>query len=577
MQALGTASLNETLWQPAAARTGQAAGSASDRGSWVHDDRPDRLSTPDCPDRPGDATEDTPAREPASTARRRDSVDEPPASRRSRDETTGGALRRDETPADPAGPAPDGSAETVEIARNGKNNGVSDRSSAVSGRKPASGATEKPQADPKTVGSRPKTGTFAAAIAAQLASSSSKTAVTARQNGTKASVRPSTAHPASVPGLKRAPTTPVADAKAGQAAATAASGKGEKQAGQTLVVASAAKSASQIATATAAKADASNRMPLTNGQAKSSPAVAPDAGQKPLAPAAAQASEKVLTTRSVHAKAVSAAESARPDGVKTAGQAGKADAQRVRTAEAAASGQQKKPATAGDKAGRTGGEPATARPSTGQAASPKPQPEATPAVESRGEAVAAVHGAASSDVASTARLAAARPAEAGNMDRGPGDVAGQVAESIRASGSPTDRQILVNLNPPELGQVRIVLRTEADGIHGVIRAEEAATLSKLQQEAAPLVARLSADGIEIRRLDFGLTEQQSGHQADTGAAFRDGQAEADAWAGEHGPRSGGSGDASGAASGGSEGAAEADGGAAGAVWNAVGGSVNVQV
>ncbi|MEA3246909.1 MAG: hypothetical protein U9Q74_12205, partial [Gemmatimonadota bacterium] len=39
------------------------------------------------------------------------------------------------------------------------------------------------------------------------------------------------------------------------------------------------------------------------------------------------------------------------------------------------------------------------------------------------------------------------------------------------------------------------------------------TLSKLQQEAAPLMHRLQAEGIDLRRLDVMLNQDQAGGQA----------------------------------------------------------------
>ncbi|MBL7139349.1 MAG: flagellar hook-length control protein FliK [Planctomycetes bacterium] len=639
MQALGTVSLNDILWQPAGpAGAGPAAGSASDRGSWRQEDRLDRLLAPDCPNRPPFRADESAARDPVQTAPRRDAVDDPSqfASRRS----------RDEAPADRVGLAGDGLAGPVESARNYKKSQISENSAEVSQRKTTVGAAARPTSATGTAGFGPKNVTFSAAMAAQLASSSTETALAGRQTRTAASAgltgRIGMAPQAKLPANGAA----VADGKGGRLPSATAGGEAEKRAGQAFVAALAARPAAEGAASRAAAADASagagrakGQAKPTNGSGTAEKAVAQavsqaaervaaaaaaqaktvvtaeqarpqgekTAGQagkanaqraraadasagagrakgqakstngsgtaeKAVAQAVSQAAERVAAAVAAQAKTVVTAEQARPQGEKTAGQAGKANAQRARAAEAAAGQGKGSAASAATKGGREG-ETAPVRGSHGPGTAVKPQVAAMPAAEGRGEAVAAAQGSAAPEAAAAARGVAARPAEAGQVGGGLGDAAGQVAESIRSVGGQADRQILVNLNPPELGQVRIILRNEADGIHGVIRAEVPETLAKLQQEAAPLVARLQADGIEIRRLDFALTEQQNGNQADAGAAFRDGQAQADAWTGENGPHSGGSG----GPSDGLDEAVETDAGASGAVWAATDGSVNVQV
>jgi len=115
------------------------------------------------------------------------------------------------------------------------------------------------------------------------------------------------------------------------------------------------------------------------------------------------------------------------------------------------------------------------------------------------------------------------------------DVADQLAEGIRASGGQTDREIVIRLYPPELGRVRITLRSDDGAIRGVVRVDTPETLGKLQHEAVPLLGRLQADGIDLRRLDVLLNEGETGGQAGHDAAFRHGQADPDTgWAGARG-------------------------------------------
>jgi len=152
------------------------------------------------------------------------------------------------------------------------------------------------------------------------------------------------------------------------------------------------------------------------------------------------------------------------------------------------------------------------------------------------EAVKAATGMAGADTSNgqagspTAAARSSAPAqEQARAGQGLGDVADQVAESIRSSGGRTGRQIIVHLHPPELGRVRIALRTEGEAVRGVVRVDVPETLSKLQQEAAPLMHRLQAEGIDLRRLDVMLNQDQGGGQAGHDAAFRQGQNAPDAW------------------------------------------------
>ncbi len=112
-----------------------------------------------------------------------------------------------------------------------------------------------------------------------------------------------------------------------------------------------------------------------------------------------------------------------------------------------------------------------------------------------------------------------------------GEVADQLAESIRASGPPMGRQIVIRLHPPELGRVRIMFRSEGDAVRGVVRVDNAETLSKLEREAAPLMARLQGTGIEVRRLDVVLDNPHDGN-ATQNPAFREGRDQQGGWVGD---------------------------------------------
>jgi flagellar hook-length control protein FliK len=100
-------------------------------------------------------------------------------------------------------------------------------------------------------------------------------------------------------------------------------------------------------------------------------------------------------------------------------------------------------------------------------------------------------------------------------------VADQIVRSIRAADARIGRQITVQLAPPELGKVRITLRSSGQQIRGVIEADNPDTLRRLEREAVGLTQRLSDAGLEVRRLDVVLA-RQDGQAASENPLTRDG-------------------------------------------------------
>jgi flagellar hook-length control protein FliK len=86
-------------------------------------------------------------------------------------------------------------------------------------------------------------------------------------------------------------------------------------------------------------------------------------------------------------------------------------------------------------------------------------------------------------------------------------VADQIVQSIRAAGARVNQQIVVNLTPPELGKVRVTLRSSGHEIRGVLEADNPDTLRRLEREAAGLTQRLGDAGLDVRRMDVVMTRQ----------------------------------------------------------------------
>ncbi len=106
---------------------------------------------------------------------------------------------------------------------------------------------------------------------------------------------------------------------------------------------------------------------------------------------------------------------------------------------------------------------------------------------------------------SPASAESTRPAA--NADSRPA-VAEQITESVRTSISEGSRQIVIQLNPPELGKVAITFREGADGITGLLQVDEPQTRHQLQQALPEIIQNLQDSGVQIKKLEVELTNQQ---------------------------------------------------------------------
>ncbi len=114
-------------------------------------------------------------------------------------------------------------------------------------------------------------------------------------------------------------------------------------------------------------------------------------------------------------------------------------------------------------------------------------------------------------------------------------VADSVAETVQGGSVRSGRQITVRLNPPELGSVRITFESDGDQLRGTLEVANSRTMTEIQRELPALMTRLSESGVQLRRMDLDLTDQNSGdsHMPDfadseTGEEHRDGSQSAPA-------------------------------------------------
>jgi flagellar hook-length control protein FliK len=102
-------------------------------------------------------------------------------------------------------------------------------------------------------------------------------------------------------------------------------------------------------------------------------------------------------------------------------------------------------------------------------------------------------------------------------------VAEQIANAVQAAGPRLERQIVVRLEPPELGKVRVTLRTSGTSVRGVLTADSPETLRRLEHEAPALVQRLQDAGIQMRRLDVVPERHDGGQTFEQPQGWQDGR------------------------------------------------------
>jgi flagellar hook-length control protein FliK len=89
-------------------------------------------------------------------------------------------------------------------------------------------------------------------------------------------------------------------------------------------------------------------------------------------------------------------------------------------------------------------------------------------------------------------------------------VTDQIAQSVRSSGVGLDRQVIIRLSPPDLGQVRVTLRASGNRVRGVLEVDNPETLRRLEREAGVLTQRLQEAGLQVKRMDVVLVRQDGG-------------------------------------------------------------------
>lgn len=121
-----------------------------------------------------------------------------------------------------------------------------------------------------------------------------------------------------------------------------------------------------------------------------------------------------------------------------------------------------------------------------------------------------------------------KPAGSASSSDGFPSVNEQIQESMYSLLRRGDQQITIRLNPPELGRVLIKFQQQQDQITGLLQVDKAQTRAEIQQALPQIIQNLQDLGVQVKRLEVVLTDEQSGQQS-----FKD-QLLQDGWSGRQG-------------------------------------------
>jgi flagellar hook-length control protein FliK len=105
-------------------------------------------------------------------------------------------------------------------------------------------------------------------------------------------------------------------------------------------------------------------------------------------------------------------------------------------------------------------------------------------------------------------LSASAPARAAGNAETAASVSSQIQESIYSSFRSGSQEIIIRLNPPELGKVAIKFTERDNVITGLLQVDKPQTRSQIQQSLPEIIQNLQDSGIQIKKIEVVLTNQQ---------------------------------------------------------------------
>lgn len=111
-------------------------------------------------------------------------------------------------------------------------------------------------------------------------------------------------------------------------------------------------------------------------------------------------------------------------------------------------------------------------------------------------------------------------------DNGPAPIGNQILEAVRSSMSNQngDKEITIQLNPPELGKVSVKFQEQGTEITGTLEVSKAQTRAEIEHALPEMLRGLADSGVAIKRLEVVLSQDnQPGQQSARDPLFQDGQ------------------------------------------------------
>jgi len=84
----------------------------------------------------------------------------------------------------------------------------------------------------------------------------------------------------------------------------------------------------------------------------------------------------------------------------------------------------------------------------------------------------------------------------------------QIQQSVQTTLKSSSRQIVIRLNPPELGNVAIKFQEQGDDITGVLQVDKLQTKIQIQQALPEIIQNLQDTGVQVKKIEVVLTNQQ---------------------------------------------------------------------
>jgi flagellar hook-length control protein FliK len=124
--------------------------------------------------------------------------------------------------------------------------------------------------------------------------------------------------------------------------------------------------------------------------------------------------------------------------------------------------------------------------------------------------------------ASQAPVDHSAPAAASSGAQGAAQVLDQIAQAVHSSAGRDGKQVVIQLNPPDLGNVRMTVRSDPDGVRCSLQVDSAHTFQQIQHEAPALASRLAEGGVHFKGIE--ITMREPGSSSSSNSMLQDGQA-----------------------------------------------------